>query len=94
MSKTPFSMRLDDALRKALEDEAEIAQRSPAQFAEHAIRAMLDAKAAKRAAIASALDEADRGYFISADAMTTWIESWDTADERPIPIADITPDGE
>ena len=93
MGTSPYSIRLDDDLRKSLEKEAEIEERSPAQLAVRAIRSMLEAKAAKRAAIDTALKEADQGQFISAEAMNAWIDSWDTADELPAPKADINPNG-
>lgn len=92
MGSAPYSIRLDDELRRSLEREAEIEERSPAQLAVRAIRAMLDAKQAKRAAIDDALAQADQGRFISAEAVNAWMESWDTEDERPVPEPDITPD--
>ena len=92
MGTSPYSIRLDDDLRQSLEREAEIEDRPPAQLAVRAIRAMLDAKAAKRAAIEAALEQADQGRFISAEAMNDWIESWDTEDEGSAPEVDIAPD--
>lgn len=92
MGTTPYSIRLDDDLRQMLEREAEIEERPAAQLAVRAIRAMLDAKAAKRAAIEEALEQADDGRVISAEAMNAWIESWDSGDERPVPVADTPPD--
>lgn len=89
---TPYSIRLDDDLRKSLEHEAEIEDRPPAQLAVRAIRAMLHAKAAKRAALEAALQQADQGEFISGEAMNDWIESWDTENEGAAPKADIKPD--
>lgn len=91
MSTSPYSIRLDDDLRKSLEREAEIEDRPPAQLAVRAIRSMLKAKAAKRAAIDAALEKADQGKFISADAMNAWIDSWDTEDELPAPKTDVAP---
>ncbi len=92
MGTAPYSIRLDDALRQSLEREAEIEERPPTQLAVRAIRSMLEAKAAKRAVIEAALEQADRGKFISAEAMNDWIDSWDTEDEVSAPKADITPD--
>lgn len=92
MGTTPYSIRLDDDLRKSLEKEAELEDRSPAQLAVRAIRSMLEAKAAKRAAIDAALAEADQGTFISAEAMNAWIDTWDSDNELPTPKADITRD--
>ena len=92
MGTAPYSIRLDEALRDSLEREAEIEDRPATQLAVRAIRAMLEAKAAKRAAIEDALEKADKGAFISAKAMNDWMDSWDTEDEGPAPKADITPD--
>jgi predicted transcriptional regulator len=94
MGTTPYSIRLDDDLRKSLEKEAALEDRPPAQLAVRAIRAMLEAKAAKRAAINAALADADQGNFISADAMNAWIDTWDSDNELPPPKADITRDTE
>ena len=91
MGTSPYSIRLDDALRQSLEREAAIEDRPPTQLAVRAIRAMLEAKAAKRAAIEAALEQADQGEFISAEAMNDWIDSWDTEDEVSAPKVDITP---
>jgi predicted transcriptional regulator len=91
MASTPYSIRLNDELRKALEIEAAIEDRPPAQLAVRAIRSMLEAKAAKRAAIDAALAEAEAGRFISSNAMNAWIDSWDTEAERPMPKSDIFP---
>lgn len=88
MGTTPYSIRLDDELRKSLEAEAEREDRPPAQLAVRAIRAMLEAKAARRAALDAALAEAEEGRFISAESMNAWIDSWDTEAERPAPKAD------
>lgn len=92
MGTAPYSIRLDEALRDSLEREAEIEDRPATQLAVRAIRAMLEAKAAKRAAIEDALEKADKGAFISAEAMNDWMDSWDTEDEGPAPKVDITPD--
>jgi len=83
----PYSIRLDDDLSKSLEKEAEIEDRPPAQLAVRAIRSMLEAKAAKRAAIDTALEAADQGKFVSAEAMNAWIDSWDSENELPAPKA-------
>jgi len=88
----PYSIRLDDDLRKSLEREAAIEDRAPAQLAVRAIRSMLEAKAAKRAAIDAALKEADRGSFVSSETLNAWIDSWDTGEELPAPKADIASD--
>jgi predicted transcriptional regulator len=91
MRTTPYTIRLDDALKRELEREAALDERPPAQLAVRAIRAMIQARQAKRAAIAAALAEADEGRFISEDAMMAWVETWDTEFEAPAPEPDIHP---
>ena len=88
MSTSPYTIRLDETLKKALEYEAALDERPPAQLAVRAIRAMVEARQAKRDAITSALQEAEKGRFISGEAMFAWIDSWDSDKVGPEPIAD------
>jgi predicted transcriptional regulator len=94
MPTSPYTLRLDDELRKALEKEAVLEDRPAAQLATRAIRSMLEAKAAKRAAIEAALEDAERGAFISQETMNAWIDSWDSENELPMPEADEVPSGQ
>lgn len=89
MATVPFTMRLEVGLKKTLEDEAKRMDRSASYLASSAIRLMLDARAAKREAVASALAEAEKGEFISSEAMHEWMASWDTDDELPPPEPDV-----
>ena len=91
MPTSPYTIRLDDEVREALEQEAERAKRPAAQLAVSAITSMLAAQSEKRAAIEAALTEADAGAFISEAAMTRWVDSWGSDAELPEPEADITP---
>lgn len=90
MPTSPYTFRMDDDLRHSLEQEAKLEDRPPAQLAARAIKAMVQAKAAKRQAIDAALNEADQGTFISQDAMNQWIESWGSDNELPMPEPDIS----
>ncbi|MGB0695444.1 MAG: CopG family ribbon-helix-helix protein [Rhodospirillaceae bacterium] len=85
MTTTPYTLRLDNELREALEHEAQLEERPAAQLAARAIRSFVDSKAAKRAAIDAALAEAERGEFITQEAMNRWIDSWGTEEELPMP---------
>ena len=88
MSTSPYTIRLDETLKKALEYEAALDERPPAQLAVRAIRAMLEARQAKRDAITVALQEAEKRRFISSEAMFAWLDSWDSDNEGPEPLAD------
>ena len=46
---------------------------------------------AKEAAIKAAVAEADKGVFVSSEAVDRWMESWGTDNELPIPEPDIFP---
>ena len=91
MVSVPFSVRLDEGLKTSLDEEARREDITASQLATRAIRSMLDAKAAKRNAIEEAVLEADKGVFISNEAMNAWIDSWDTDEELPMPEPDIAP---
>ncbi len=94
MSTAPYTIRLDHALKQELEREAALDDRPPAQLAVRAIRAMIEARQAKRAAIEAALAEADQGHFISEEVMMAWVDSWDTDHEGPVPKPGVHPDAE
>jgi len=87
---TPYTIRLDETAKQALEREALLEARPPAQLAALAITSMLDSRAARRAAIEAAMFEADSGTFISSASMGEWVDSWGTKKELSAPEADIT----
>ena len=91
MPTTPYTIRIDNELRQALELEAKLADQPAAQLAAQAVKSMVQTKTAKREAIEAALAEADAGRFISEDAMNLWMDSWGSTDELPMPEPDITP---
>ena len=89
MATERLSLRIDANLKKSLEEEARRERRSASWLAIEAIEALLRGREEKRAAIRAALDEADRGVFISRDAMDAWISSWDSDPAVPPPEPDI-----
>ena len=91
MPTTPFSIRLDTEVKAKLEQEARLEDRSAGYIAQKAIEDYLDAKAYKRECLREAIAEADKGVFISEEAMDAWIESWGTENELPMPEPDIFP---
>ncbi|GLS17742.1 putative antitoxin ParD2 [Labrys miyagiensis] len=91
MSTVPFSLRLNPDVKERLDTEAKRIDRSSSWLATQAIEAMLDARTAKEEAIRLALIEAEKGEFISSEAMHRWIDSWGTENELPEPEIDIFP---
>jgi predicted transcriptional regulator len=92
MATTPFSIRLDPAIKARLEKEAELEDRSAGYIVQKAIEDYLDTKEYFRKQMRLAIAEADKGVFISGDAVHRWIESWGTANELPPPEPDIFPE--
>ncbi len=85
MTTVPFTMRVDADLKAAIEEEAARQDVSATQIATRAIKTHLNGQAAERVAIEEAIIEADKGRFISEEAFTAWVESWDTENELPMP---------
>ena len=89
MATERLSLRIDANLKKSLELEARREERSASYLAVKAIEAMLRERAAKRAAIREAVAEADKGAFISQEAMDAWVSSWGEDAELPPPEPDV-----
>jgi predicted transcriptional regulator len=89
MKTSPYTIRLADDVRAALELEAKREDRSAAQLATQAIKTMLAQKNAYHAAIDTALEETTKGRFISQAAMHKWIDSWSADSEQAAPTIDI-----
>lgn len=91
MATERLSLRIDAGLKKDLEREARREERSASWLAVKAIEAMLRDRAEKREAIREAIAEADKGDFISQEAMDAWVSSWGTETELPLPEPDVLP---
>ncbi len=91
MASVPFSFRLDEGLKKRLEQAAQGQDRSASYMAVKAIEQFLNARDTKRLAIEEAVKEADKGVFISSQTMNNWMDSWGSEEELPAPEPDIFP---
>jgi predicted transcriptional regulator len=91
MSTTPFSMRIDTDIKARLERRAELEDRSAGYIVQKAVSEYLDAKDYMIKCFREAEVEADKGIFISEQAMDVWVRSWDTDDELPPPEPDVFP---
>lgn len=89
MTTARLSLRIDSELKNRLELEAKREERSASFLAIKAIESMLRDRTEKRAAIRSAIQAADKGSFISQDAMDAWVASWETDSETAPPPADL-----
>jgi predicted transcriptional regulator len=89
MSNARFSLRLEPDLKDWLEQEAKRKDRSAGYVAIEALRNYKQAIEAKREMIARAMVEADKGEFVSEEAMTRWFLALATEHELPEPDADV-----
>lgn len=92
MGEVPLSLHVEAELKKKLDDEARLQKISVESIAENAIKRYLEIREHERQILRERVAEADRGVFISEEAMNRWIESWDTENELPPPEPDIFPD--
>jgi predicted transcriptional regulator len=90
---SPFSVRLDDDLKVRLDKQAQRENRSSGFIVQQAIERYLDAHDTFYRDMDAAIAEADKGVFISEEAMHRWMASWDTDNELPPPEPDIFPPG-
>jgi predicted transcriptional regulator len=93
MATTTFSMRMDEDVKRRVEEIAKFEERSASYVAEKAIKQYLARIEYKKQQLELAEKEAEKGVWISGEAMTAWIESWDSEDELPTPEPDIFPEG-
>ena len=89
MATAPFSIRLDSKLKTRLEKEAKRRDRTAGFIANHAIRKYFEELDRFTREIDEAFEEAEKGVFISGEAMHKWMESWGTEYELPPPEPDI-----
>ena len=84
-----FSIELDPQIKAALDSQAQLENRSTAYVLQQAATDYLARQSHLREMVAKLDVEADRGEFISAEAMTTWFLSLGTENELPEPKLDV-----
>lgn len=89
MKTALFSVRLEATLKARLEDEAKRRDRTASFIANRAIRLYFEELDRTRRELDEAFAEADKGVFISGEAVQKWMESWGTDHELPPPQPDI-----
>lgn len=89
MASTPFSIRIDDGIRAELEKICDLTERSKAYITAKAIEEYVSRNSWKVEALKKAKQEADKGEFISHEAMGAWINSLGTDQALSAPEVDI-----
>lgn len=89
MSEVPLSLHVKAELKRELEEHARLLNVSESEIARRAIESYLEIPARERAVLKERIAEADKGVFISGEAMMRWIDSWGNDNELPPPEPDI-----
>ncbi len=85
-----FSIRLDEELKHKLDLEAAAEDRSASYLAHKAIESFIDARVYKREVLKAAYEASlTEKEFISGEAMSAWVNSWNTDNELPEPAPDV-----
>lgn len=89
MGEVPLSLHVTAEVKQQLETEARQLNVSEAEIAARAITSYLEIGASERELLRQRVAEADKGVFISGEAMHRWIESWGTDNELAPPEPDV-----
>ena len=89
MGEVPLSLHVKAEVKRKLEDEARSQNVSADDLVERAIESYLEIRESEREILRQRIAEADKGVFISGEAMHRWIESWGTENELPPPEPDV-----
>ncbi len=89
MTQNVISLRIPDTVKDRLDKLAGSTRRSRSFLAAEALNEYLERHEWQIAAIDEAVREADKGVFVSNQAVTEWLESWGSANELPAPLPDV-----
>jgi predicted transcriptional regulator len=91
MPSTVLSVRVPDELKERLEYLSRATKRSKAYLATEALTDYVKKNAWKAKELQQALDEADKGIFVSHEAMIRWVDALASDQELEPPEPDILP---
>ena len=89
MGEVPLSLHVTAKLKGDLEQEAERQHVSADDIAEEAISWYIESQERERQILRERAAEADKGVFISSEAMLAWMEELETNIDAPAPKPDI-----
>ena len=89
MPQNVISLRISENSKNRLDQLASSTKRSKSFLAAEALDEYLERNEWQIVAIDEAVLAADKGVFISNEAVTEWLKSWGTANELPVPSPNI-----
>lgn len=90
MSKV-LSLRISDDLFSQLDVLTKTTKRSRSFLTNKAIEEYISRNSWKTKELHQAIEEANKGVFVSNESVEDWLSSWGDADEKTAPKADIFP---
>ncbi len=89
MTSHVMSLRISSEMKEKLERISSDTKRPVSDIAEEALSEYLLQQEMEAKALDEAIERADRGDFVSHDAVADWLRTWGSADEKAAPDADI-----
>ena len=89
MASDRITVRVNPELREWFEQQAKRKDRSVGYLVTRSMEQTKRATEARDQLIKDAMAEADKGVFVSQEAVHKWMESWDTGNELPLPEPDV-----
>ena len=89
MASDRITIRVEPELKQWFEQQAKRKDRSVGYMVTQSMEKTKRASEARDQMIRDAMAEADKGVFVSQDAVHKWIDSWDTENELPLPEPDV-----
>jgi len=89
LASNKVSFEIPDPMKRKLDRLSRTTKRDPSVLAREALADYLLRQDEQAAAIDEAVRAADDGRFVSHEAISEWLESWGSADEKAAPGIDV-----
>lgn len=89
MGEVPLSLHVSAETKRSLEREAARTSESESEIVSRALETYLRSREALRSILKQAEAEADKGVFISQEAMLDWLDRLDIDPDAPAPEPDV-----
>jgi predicted transcriptional regulator len=89
MANDRITIRVEPELKQWFEEQAKRKDRSVGYLVSKAMEQTKRASEARDQMIRDAMAEADKGVFVSQEAVHKWMDSWDSETELPFPEPDV-----
>jgi predicted transcriptional regulator len=89
MAEDRITIRVEPELKQWFEQQAKRKDRSLGYMVVQSMEQTKRSTEARDQMIRDAMAEADKGVFVSQEAVHKWMDSWDTGNELPVPEPNV-----